>query len=166
MSTPDDPGLLAVLHPSTPRRMVGSGALGLLGLAVLWLGAAGDAGVPWRVGLALAGLLFLWAGRTLWRATAERIELREEGLVTGGGRRLAALSEIAAVNRGSFAVKPTNGFVLSLRSRHGATWAPGLYWRLGRTLGIGGATSGAAARAMADILTMRLAERGSGTGTR
>ncbi len=163
MNAPD-PDLLAVLHPSTPRRVVGAGALAALGLAVLWLGAAGDAAVGWRAGLALAGLLFLWGGRTLWRATSERIELRGDGLVTGGGRRLAALSEIAAVNRGSFAVRPTNGFVLRLRSAQGAAWAPGLYWRLGRTLGIGGATSGAAARAMADILALRLAERDGGSG--
>lgn len=159
MAAPDDPDLLAVLHPSAPRRAVGAAALGLLGLAMLWLGVAAEASAAWRAGIGAAGIAFALGGRALWRATGERIELRRGGLVTGDGRSLAALGEIAAVNRGTFAVKPSNGFLVRLRSRHGFAWAPGLYWRWGRALGIGGATSGAATRAMADILALRLAER-------
>ena len=64
-----------------------------------------------------------------------------------------------SVDRGLFAFKPSNGFVVVLSQGGWRGWAPGLWWRLGRRLGVGGVTSAAQAKAMAEILSIEIARR-------
>jgi hypothetical protein len=63
------------------------------------------------------------------------------------------------VERGAFAFKPSNGFLVRLDKPLGRGWAPGLWWRLGRLLGVGGVTSASQSKAMAEILSLELARR-------
>ena len=41
----------------------------------------------------------------------------------------------------------------------GHAWAPGMWWRVGRRVGVGGLTGGAESRAVADALAAMLVER-------
>ena len=66
------------------------------------------------------------------------------------------MGNIASVDRGAFAFKPSNGFTVRLKSPAPRAWLPGLWWRLGRRVGVGGATPGKAARDMADVITILL----------
>jgi len=75
------------------------------------------------------------------------------------GEILAQFDNIDAVDRSIMAFKPSNGFVVHLKNPQKRGWAPGIWWRVGRTLGIGGATSRDHARNMADTLNTMLAER-------
>jgi len=34
-------------------------------------------------------------------------------------------------------IKPTNGFVVRARNSMPAAWTPGIWWRLGRRIGVG-----------------------------
>ena len=61
-------------------------------------------------------------------------------LFTENGTEVAALGRIASVDRGAFAFKPSNGFVLRMTSAMGVT-------------------ASVEARAMADILAAMLADR-------
>jgi len=77
---------------------------------------------------------------------------------------LTTLDNIEKVERGIFAMKPSNGFAVKLHQAPGFAFCPGLYWQMGRTLGIGGVTPRGAAKAMADGLAMHLAMTRGGDG--
>ncbi|TDL84214.1 hypothetical protein E2L08_01745 [Palleronia sediminis] len=151
------PDTLARLEASPPRRIFAAAVLGGLAALLAWLAAAGGgtlAGVLALLALA-AGCAF--AAVSLWRATGCAIVLTGDALREEGGRVLAPISSIAAVDRGMFAAKPSGGFILRLDHGAGFAWAPGMWWRMGRRVGVGGVTAGAQARSMADILALRLA---------
>ncbi len=152
-------GPLARLPASAPRRVLAGLILSALALLLLWIAVAVPAGAGWRLAMGAAGGLVGSALCAMWSGTRGALELREEGLVLPNGRLLAAMAEIRGVDRGMFAMKPSNGFVLRLASARRPAWVPGLYWRFGRRLGVGGITEAGASRAMADILSIRLAGR-------
>jgi hypothetical protein len=80
-------------------------------------------------------------------------------LTDSEGTVLARVEDIVAVNRGAFAIKPSNGFTLTLKNPAPRAWQPGLWWRLGRRVAVGGVTPGSQARPMADIIAVMVARR-------
>lgn len=155
-----DTAVLAVVNVSPPRRWFGIGVLIAMGALLLWMTLLRASSAPpgWQAFLLATGLGTLWLALRMYRATAERIELTEGGLHSSDGREIAAMAEILSVDRGALAFKPSNGFLLRTRSRHPLAWEPGLWWRIGRRVGVGGVTAAAQTKAMADILGARLAE--------
>jgi len=113
----------------------------------------------WRAVLVLFGGIGLWAAWGVQKATEKDILLTRQGLFDETGQVLAAMEDIESVDRGVFAFKPSSGFVVKLSRRMEAGWAPGVWWRLGRRLGVGGSVSGLEAKAMAEILELALADR-------
>jgi hypothetical protein len=87
------------------------------------------------------------------------LELTREELREEGGRVLARIDEITTVDRGFFAFKPAAGFRLSLAERRPTVYAPGLWWRRGRMVMVGGVTSGAQSKAVADLISIRIAQK-------
>ena len=151
--------ILANVAASQGRRVFGVGVLAGLGLLLVRMGIAGGGG-SWLDGLVIVmGVAALAASWLMYRATAHRVELRDEGLFNSDGTCLAAMEDIVSVDRGIFAFKPSNGFLVRTRRSLGRMWKPGLYWRLGNRIGVGGITRAAEAKLMADILTVKLAER-------
>ncbi|MCB2130330.1 MAG: hypothetical protein KDE03_14985 [Rhodobacteraceae bacterium] len=152
--------VLARIEPAPSRRVLASGTVGAFGLLLIALGFfRPPAAVPLQLFLiTLGGLSLLLAGR-VYRATSGALVLTETGIRDGSGRTVARLDDIAGVDRGVFAFKPSNGFVLRLKSAQSKAWAPGLWWRLGKRVGVGGAISGAEGRQMADALSALLARR-------
>lgn len=145
-----------VLRAANARRVFGAGMLGLLGLLLIWLGIEARPAFGWSLVLVAFGAAVLWMMRRLWLATSGQVVMTEEGLFDQDGRPLALMEDIAGIERGMFALKPSNGFVVRLKTKAPSAWAPGLWWRMGRRLGVGGVTSAGAAKAMADILALRL----------
>ena len=72
------------------------------------------------------------------------------------GTVLARIDEIRSVVRGTFALKPSNGFTLVLNSKKPRAWMPGLWWRLGRRVGVGGVTNAGQAKFMAERISMMI----------
>lgn len=154
--------VLARLHASPVRRWLGIGLLAVLGAALLWLALSGPAQQGWaRALLALAGLAAVALGDVMRRATAHGLELTRHALRDTSGRVLVEVDQIARVHRGVFAFKPSNGFTLRLSQAHGASWMPGLWWRFGRQLGVGGVIPGTQAKYMAEVLEHLIAQRGA-----
>lgn len=143
--------VLIAIAPSPARRWLGVSCLGGVGLLLLLLTAEVAGG--WKVAFAAFALLLFWTANRMRAATADRIELTREVLRTGRGTVLTRIENVRAVERGAFALKPSNGFLVRLGAPEKRGWAPGLWWRHGRLLGIGGVISGAQTRAMAEILT-------------
>lgn len=150
---PDPTRVVARLHPSTPRRVLAAVILGSLGALLIWIAMAHPPqGLIWRVFLLGFGAFMLWATVRMWQSTALALELTGEELRDSNGTRLALLSDVQSVSRGVFAFKPSNGFLLKLATPGLSVWAPGLWWRLGRSIGVGGVTDRNEARFMAEMM--------------
>ncbi len=157
--------VLITLSASAPRRFFALMVLAALGMLLAWLGIGAPGMALWiRLLLLVAAGVVLWLGLGLYEATGRRLELTRESLRESGGRVLARIGEIEAVSRGTFALKPSHGFSLILKRPAPRAWAPGLWWRFGRRIGIGGVTSAGQAKAMAEILTVLVREHGDETG--
>lgn len=156
-----DGALIATLRASAPRRILGVVMLGLLGILLLCVALLQPfANIGWQAFLGALGAGALWLAERMWRATAQPVELTEDALRTGNGEIIAMVDNIASVDRSMFAFKPSNGFMLKLKRGAPMRWRPGLWWRAGRYVGVGGVTPGAQARAMADVLSALLARHG------
>lgn len=161
---PDE--VIACVWPSPARRIFAVLCLMLLGAMLLWLGlsAASEAGLTGRLALVLGGGLSIWLGVALYRASARVLELTQRELRDSSGRVLARVENVRSVSRGVFAFKPSNGFILTLQAGAGpAHWAPGLWWRLGRRVGVGGVTVAAQTRIVADTLSALIVQQRGGS---
>lgn len=158
MTDPDE--VLERITPSTPRRVMATGSLGLLGAMLIWLAATQPpADLAFLSLLIVVGAGSLWLSWTLWRASGVVLELTREEFREEGGRLLARIENIAKVDRGFFAFKPAAGFRLSLTDPMPNAYAPGLWWRRRRMLMVGGVTSRAQTKAVADLISIRLAQK-------
>ncbi|MBI6629874.1 hypothetical protein [Pontibaca salina] len=133
--------------------------LGGLGLLLLRVALVATGGV-W-VQIVLIGLaLTFWAlAGQMWRATALSVELHEGGLRDSAGTVLVRFDGIEMVERGNFALKPSQGFVVRTALPGPFAWRPGLWWRIGRRVGVGGVVSASQTKQMATLLDARLAAR-------
>jgi len=157
-----DPEILTTVSVSAPRRYFGVGVLGALGLVLLWIVfKTPPATLPLTLFLGASGVVALWGATHMWRSAERALVLTTNALTDDQGLLLAKFDDIMRVERGMLAFKPSNGFVVTLKSKGKWAWSPGLYWRFGRKIGVGGVTAASQAKAMADILSMRLAERDS-----
>lgn len=110
-------------------------------------------------GLSLALMMKMHAG------TSGQIDLTRAGLRDSDGTLIAPIEAIQAVERGAFAFKPSNGFLVRLdlnatEEDLPRVWRPGLWWRLGRRIGVGGVTPGNQTKIMAELLQALIVERG------
>ncbi len=153
--------ILAELSVSKGRRYFGAGTQMALGLLLIYIaGVQPPQNVFALVALLFFGAVALWQGWVLWCSTGHKLVLTSQELRDTSGRRLARLDDIDGVDRGFFAFKPSNGFMIKLKESAPRAWAPGLWWRIGRRVGVGGTTSGRAAREMADLISVLLTDRG------
>jgi hypothetical protein len=151
--------VLATLSASAPRRWFAYGSLVLLGGLLVLTGLSGGPAPGWIAFLLVLGLAALWLAERLRRATALTLTLTRTELRDSAGRTLARIADVQRVERGAFAFKPSGGFTLRLAAPMTRSWSPGLWWRAGRRVGVGGVTHSAAGRFMAERIALLLAER-------
>lgn len=151
--------ILAELSAGPLRRFVAVGALAGLGVVLGKVALDPQTTAVWQGICALGAAGSLVLAVLSWQATAGRILLTAEGLFDGSGRALGTLDEIESIEAGAFSLKPSNGFAVRLKAKGPRAWAPGMYWRSGARLGIGGVPSGRAARFMAERLDALLKAR-------
>jgi len=149
-----DTEILAEIWPSVWRRWLAVAMIAALGLVLIWTGinAAGLGAVL----LVVAGGGVLVLSDWLRRSTQFSVQLTREEVRESSGRVLCRIEDIAAVDRSAFAFKPSNGMLIRLKDKTTRAWAPGLWWRHGRVVGIGGVTPAPQAKVMGDILTLYL----------
>lgn len=155
----DSDEILERITPNTARRVFATGSLGSLGALLLWLAMNNPpVDIGFLVLLLAIGAGSLWLSWTLWQASSVVLELTREELREHGGRLIARIDNIDKVDRGFFAFKPAAGFRLSLRERMPSVYAPGLWWRRGRMVMVGGVTSNVQSKAVADLISIRIAQ--------
>ena len=131
----------------------------LLGALLIYVAMAKPPGMlVWQVFLLVIGGFALWFSIHMWQATGHVLTLTEDALTDSDGTVIARLDEIEKVDRSPFAMKPSNGFVIFLKEPAPRAWRPGLWWRMGRRVAIGGVTSGAATKPVADMMAARLTQ--------
>ncbi|WP_370400840.1 hypothetical protein [Sulfitobacter sp. JB4-11] len=159
----DENEVLATVRASAGRRLLGLVSLAVLGFLLIYIAFVRPPELIWQMFLIGVGAAALWMADAMRRATASRVELTPKGLRDGDGTVIAAIDDIEGMDRGFFAFKPSNGFLLKLRAGtgEGRMWRPGLWWRMGRRIGIGGMTPGNQTKFMSDILAAMMAERES-----
>lgn len=162
MFKPDENGIYATVAASPIRRLFAYGILFSLGALVLFTTISEPPAVPWLVFMLAFGVGVLVLAERLRRATMLVVELTETEVRDSSGAVLARIDQIKGVDRGVFAFKPSNGFTLVMTSKQPRSWAPGLWWRLGRRVGVGGVTSAGQSKFMAEQIAFRLAERDAG----
>jgi hypothetical protein len=151
--------ILVKLEVAQGRRMFGVLSIAGLGITLLYIAAVyPPAIISALFALVAVGALFIWASYRLYRSTDNTILLTREAITTQSGRVLCRLEDIAKVDRGFFAFKPSNGFLVLLKERGERSWAPGMWWHLGKHLGIGGVTSPRQSKEMVSIIQIILAE--------
>lgn len=151
---------IQILRASAPRRVVAFAMQAVLGVMLIWIAIVHPPEDPlWLLFLVALGIVVLMLARKGWLGSRGAIVLDAGGLRGADGIPIAPLAEIASVDRALFSFKPSNGFVVRLREPAARAWAPGMWWRVGRRVGIGGVTGGAQTKLLADTLSMMVAER-------
>ena len=149
-----DEEVLAILKASPARRFFGVGTMSLLGFLLIYVALNRPPEGLFFIGfLVLTGAGALWLSMRMWQATAHVLELTKTELRSSSGEVVALIEDVTKVDRGTFAFKPSSGFTVKLKTPAARRWQPGLWWRLGHQLGIGGMTSRGQAKLMADVIT-------------
>ncbi|MEL6549772.1 MAG: hypothetical protein AAFQ54_05930 [Pseudomonadota bacterium] len=151
--------VLVELHPSPGRRIFSAMTMGMLAAILIYLSLLIAPDFLLSALFLLAGLATGWLAWWQFQSSATVIELTREVLATREGDVLARVQDIERVERGVFAMKPSQGFLLRLVDPQPRAYVPGVYWRIGRRLGIGGITNSGQAKAMAQTLEALIAER-------
>ncbi len=149
---------VAVLAPSALRRRLGIGGLAGLGVILAYVAATGRESALAAAALAVAAALALVLAYRMKTATSSALELRSDGLYTTEGILVAAISNVERIELGMFAFKPSNGFLIILKQPMPGSWNPGLWWRVGRRVGVGGVTSRSRSKALAEAMAMLVRE--------
>lgn len=159
MQDDSDTDVLATVKASAGRRFLGIGLLSVLGVLVIYVAIASPPSFGWQIFLVALGITALLVADAMRRSTAHVLELTRTELRDSGGVVIADVAEITGIDRGAFAFKPSNGFLLRLKNTGPRNWRPGLWWRVGRRVGVGGMTPGRQTKYMAEIIAVMLAER-------
>jgi hypothetical protein len=157
---PDPDEVLVTMTPKPARRWFAVGSTGILGAILVYLAATfPPVDVAWLLFLVGMGVLFLYWSWRVWQATGVTLELTRRELREAGGRQLCAIDNVDRVDGGVFAFKPAAGFLVHLKEPMGRVYAPGLWWRSGRRVAVGGVTSRAEGKAVTELINVILADR-------
>lgn len=159
MFQPDQDGVLATVGASPGRRLMACGVIYVLGVMLIYVALAQPPALGLLIVVLALGIGALVLADALRRATQSEILMTAEALVGTNGEIIARMDDIINVDRGAFAFKPSNGFTLKLKTKQPRGWAPGLWWRFGRYVGVGGAVSAGQSKFMAEQIALRVAAR-------
>ncbi|WP_341864057.1 hypothetical protein [Gymnodinialimonas sp. 57CJ19] len=154
--------VLATIEPRPLRRGVAVGFVVSLAV-VVWTVAAlrPPEYFSYMLFLVFFGAGCFWLGYAMWQASRKTIELTRTELREVGGRVLCTIDNVARVDRGAFAFKPASGFLVRLKEPHAPrVYAPGVWWRWGRTLAVGGVTARQDGKNVADMMIVMQVQSG------
>ena len=152
-------GVYAKLEAAGLRRVFAYTVLLALGALMIYLSFITLGGFGSRIALLVFGVVGLYMAEKLRTATAGLLMLTDAGIEDGDGRVLVKWDNMEGIERGAFALKPSNGFTVHTKCSMKRGWAPGLWWRVGKRFGVGGVSAAGAAKFMAEQIALRLAQK-------
>lgn len=157
---PDHPETLIELRVTAMRRYAGVAVLLGLGCVLVYVALNRAPGPALQALMAAGGIAAFYGARGVWRATSSAVVLSAEGLHDADGTPIAPLDLIEKVDGGFLAFRPSNGFTVRLRTAQPTGWRPGLWWRYGTRIGIGGMTPRQPGKMMAAALNEMVHKKG------
>lgn len=157
--TGTDEEVLATVAAGGGRRVLGLGMLAFLGVLLIYIAFSASPSFGFRIFLLATGTSALVLAEGMRRATGQVLELTRAELRDTAGNVLARIEDVTAINRGPFDFKPSNGFLLVTKTPQSRVWRPGLWWRFGRRIGVGGMTQRRETKFMSEMIAVMLAER-------
>lgn len=151
--------VLLTVEASGLRRIMGVTMLAVIGVTLVFVALSTPPSIGWLLFLLVVGIGALWLSVRMWQATSHKIELTDEELRCSDGTVIARVADIENIDRGFFAFKPSNGFLIRTATPGTRMWLPGLWWRAGRRIGVGGVTPASQSKAMSEILAAMIAQR-------
>ena len=162
MAKHEEDEVLATVRASAGRRVLGIGLLCILAVMVIYVAITTPPSLGWQIFLVVLGAAALMIANAMRKSTSETLELTREELRDSAGIVLARIEDVTSIDRGAFAFKPSNGFLLRLSQPYDRAWRPGLWWRAGTRIGVGGMTPGRQTKFMSEIIAVMIAERDEG----
>ena len=159
MFNPDNDGVYARVTASKGRAVFSYGVLFGLGSLVLYTTLIQPPALFWMIFMLCCGVLMLWMAEKQRRASKLELILTADEVIDSQGRVLARVEDIVAVSRGAMALKPSNGFTIVTRSMAPRAYVPGIWWRMGNRVGVGGITSAGETKFMAEQIALMLKRR-------
>ena len=159
MFEPDEAGVYQTIYPTFGRRIVALAAYFGLAILLFWMAFSASLGPVSTVLILGLGGYILYMGERLRRSTQHGISLTTRGLEETSGRMIVGWDEVAKVEKGTFVIKPSNGFSVILKDAGSRGWGPGLWWRTRWRVGVGGVLSGPQTRTVAEIMAHLLPEQ-------
>ena len=151
--------VIGTITASAGRRFLGITSLAMLGFLLIYVCFAQPPAALGQAFLLLTGFASLLIAEKMRRSTSNVIELTETELRDSSGTLICLVEDIESIDRGLFSFKPSNGFLLRTKSPGTRTWHPGLWWRSGRRIGIGGMTPGHQTKFVSEIISAMIAQR-------
>ena len=146
----------AIITPPQGKRVVATTLLGLGGFGLMYYGTQ----YYWNQGeifflymLAVGTFFFCYK---LYKTTKHSIFLMKDCVVSSSGELLFEVSNINSIDNGIFSFKPSNGALVHLKSPMKGAFRIGLWWRAGRSVGIGGCTRRAEVNHMVDLIRNKI----------
>ncbi|MEP1613877.1 MAG: hypothetical protein ABJL72_18395 [Roseobacter sp.] len=151
--------VLARVAASNGRRLLGIGTLSLLAILVIYVAIVSPPSFGWQIFLIALGSGALMIARAMHKATRNTLELTRQELRDDSGAVIVKMEDVVSIDRGVFAFKPSNGFLLRLNKPYDKDWRPGLWWRASRRIGVGGMTPMRSTKYMAEVIAIMISER-------
>ncbi len=151
--------IITELRISALRRVAGVVTFLALSVVLLWVSVQRPPILYLQILMIAGGIGALFGARAVWRSGADAVVLTAAGLHDTQGTPIAPIEEIEAVDGGFFAFRPSNGFTVRLRTGASLQWRPGLWWRIGRRIGVGGMTPRQSGKLMSNLLGDMIKER-------
>ncbi len=159
----DQEEVLAEVSASMGRRFLGIVSLAFLAFLLIYIALFEAPAFGWRIFLLVFGAGMIWVLVRLHQATSQTLLLTSTEIRDNDGVTLAQIKDIRSLDRSMFAFKPSNGFLITLKTPGSRIWRPGMWWRFGRRVGVGGMTPGSQTKFMAEMVSAMLAERDGST---
>ncbi|MFK7869899.1 MAG: hypothetical protein AB8B58_11730 [Roseobacter sp.] len=157
--TQDENEVIATVSAGSGRRFLGLGMLAFLGVLLIYIAITNSPAFGFQIFLVACGIGAILLADRMRRATGQTLELTRVELRDTAGNTLARMEDVTSINRGAFDFKPSNGFLLNTRQRQDRVWRPGLWWRFGKRVGVGGMTHRRDTKFMSEMIAVMLAER-------
>ncbi len=153
---PDD--TVATLGAMAWRRLFAIAVLAILGIILLYTAATEPLSAVARMALLGVGGFAIFGSERLRRVTLNPIRLTRTALYDGEDNVIFYIADVKTIDRGVLAFKPSNGFMLRLGVRQPRGWAPGVWWRFGSFVGVGGVTQSSDAKMMSELIAVMVAQ--------
>ncbi len=131
---------LAIINPPTIKRYFFTILSLILSVLLLYEGFAIYFASGERLGFILVGLLLSGLTYLFYFNTGKALILYHDRMVSTDGELLFELHNISSIENGLFSFKPSNGVLFHLKEPMPSKWKLGLWWRIGKRVGIGGCT--------------------------